>query len=362
MSDIVKETEKRLLKQMLARYKQAGADLERGLSEILGNGKSKADALRKQYLSGKITQTEYKQRMTRLLLSLSLRSKSKELAGVMADANEDAYAGINAEIPAVLRDGINREAWEAEMDVRANVGLYPLSDAETRQLLDGEVTFFPEKKLDRQKDTRWNQKNIMAGILTGIAVGIAIDRLPTYVANRVRNRNYNNMKERTYETLSGAWETGRDSMVSEEERKGLKPQKEWIATLDFKTRDAHRELDGQRVDPDKPYTVNGDEIWFPRDPSAPAYLRCNCRCAERIIRAKYDIPATRKENLRTPLPGGGWEKKILPYMKYDEWYEMKRREMGDIEIQKQIKEMKREQQQKYYRKRKREREKAKNAS
>lgn len=352
MSEILKQTDKRLRQQFLVRYQSARDEIAVLLSGVLSQGNRKAEMLKKQLDAGKITQAEYKKRMMSLILSLSMRSKAKEIAGVMVDANVDTYSELNAEIPAVLRDGLNREAWAAEMDVRRDVGLSPLSEDEIYQLMEGGY-FFPMKEVNRQKDTRWNQKGIMTGILVGIGLGIAFDRLSTYIADRLFKKNFNSMRERIWETLSGAWETGRDSMLTEEEKKGLKPQKQWIATLDFKTRDAHRQLDGQKVDPDKPYTVNGDEIWYPRDPTAPAYLRCNCRCAERIIRKKYDIPATRKENLRTPLPDGGWEKKIIPYMKYDEWYEMKRREMGDVAIQQQIKEMKREQQQKYYRKRKR---------
>lgn len=352
MSDIIREAEKRLRSQFSVRYKTAGEDLENRLRSALSEGSGKAEQLRKLLDSGKITQAEYKRRMTNLILSLSMRSKAKEMAGIMTDANRDTYAELNAEVPGVLRDGLNREAWAAEMDIRQDVGLCPLSEDETAQLME-EGYIFPKKEVNREKDIKWNQKSIMVGILAGLAIGIAFDRLCEFVANRVRKRNQDTMIDRIWETLSGAWESGRDSMLSEEEKKGLRPQKQWIATLDFKTRDAHRQLDGQRVDPDKPYVVNGDEIWYPRDPTAPAYLRCNCRCAERIIRKKYDVPSNRKENLRTPLPGGGWEKKIIPYMKYDEWYEMKRREMGDIAIQQQIKDMKREQQQKYYRKRKR---------
>lgn len=357
MSDIINETEKRLIRQFLARYKVARDEIETRLNSILEQGNGKAEVIRKQFESGKITHAEYKRRLMNLILSLAMRSKAKEIAGIMTDANADTYAKLNAEIPAVLRDGLNREAWAAEMDILRDVGLYPLSEDEIAELMEGGY-FFPQREINKPKDTRWNQRSIMTGILTGIGIGIAFNRLSTYIADKLFKINFNSMKQRIWETLSGAWETGRDTTLTEEEKKGLKPQKEWIATLDFKTRDAHRKLDGQRVDPDKPYVVNGDEIWYPRDPTAPAYLRCNCRCAERIIRKKYDVPANRKENLRTPLPDGGWEKKIIPYMKYDEWYEMKRREMGDVAIQNQIKEMKREQQRKYYRKKKRE----KNAS
>ncbi len=59
---------------------------------------------------------------------------------------------------------------------------------------------------------------------------------------------------------------------------GIKLKKEWLATLDGRTRHEHRILDGQKVDTDKPFKVGGKEIMYPGDPTAPAHLVYNCRC------------------------------------------------------------------------------------
>lgn len=45
-------------------------------------------------------------------------------------------------------------------------------------------------------------------------------------------------------------------------------------------------LDGQRVAPEKPFKVDGYEIMYPGDRSAPAYLVYNCRCT--VIAAVKD--------------------------------------------------------------------------
>ena len=59
---------------------------------------------------------------------------------------------------------------------------------------------------------------------------------------------------------------------------GIKLRREWVATLDNRTRHAHAMLDGQQADIDKPFKVDGYEIMFPGDTSAPGYLVYNCRC------------------------------------------------------------------------------------
>lgn len=55
--------------------------------------------------------------------------------------------------------------------------------------------------------------------------------------------------------------------------------KEWIATLDSRTRPSHAALHGQRVGIGDPFVVDGYEMQHPGDPSAPLGAVVNCRCA-----------------------------------------------------------------------------------
>ena len=55
-------------------------------------------------------------------------------------------------------------------------------------------------------------------------------------------------------------------------------KKEWLATLDNRTRHAHAMLDGQQADVDKPFKVDGEEIRYPGDSTAAGHLVYNCRC------------------------------------------------------------------------------------
>lgn len=55
-------------------------------------------------------------------------------------------------------------------------------------------------------------------------------------------------------------------------------RKEWLATLDNETRDAHAEVNGDTVDIDEPFTVGGETLEYPGDPSGSAENVINCRC------------------------------------------------------------------------------------
>lgn len=67
----------------------------------------------------------------------------------------------------------------------------------------------------------------------------------------------------------GTKETYRDQGVG---------KKEWGSALDDRTRDDHLEADGQIVDIDESFSVGGESLEYPGDPSGDAANVCNCRC------------------------------------------------------------------------------------
>jgi len=66
---------------------------------------------------------------------------------------------------------------------------------------------------------------------------------------------------------------------------GLKMRKEWVSAQDERTRTTppdefdHADVDGQVVDMNDSFTVSGEQLMFPGDPSASAGNLINCRCA-----------------------------------------------------------------------------------
>lgn len=59
---------------------------------------------------------------------------------------------------------------------------------------------------------------------------------------------------------------------------GYKIVKTWVAVGDNKTRHSHKVADGQTVDFDKPFIVDGEELMQPGDPNGSAGNIINCRC------------------------------------------------------------------------------------
>jgi len=55
-------------------------------------------------------------------------------------------------------------------------------------------------------------------------------------------------------------------------------KKEWVATMDDRTRDDHIDADGQVVGIDDPFDVGGDQLMYPGDPGGDPGEVVNCRC------------------------------------------------------------------------------------
>tara|TARA_R100001440_G_scaffold37494_2_gene56816 strand:- start:9651 stop:12899 length:3249 start_codon:yes stop_codon:yes gene_type:complete len=81
-------------------------------------------------------------------------------------------------------------------------------------------------------------------------------------------------------------EVGKVSSWSQEraaKSTGKNLEKEWISRRDGIVREAHFELDNQRVPLNSFYLYNGIKLDRPRDPNAPIGLIANCRCSEAYI-------------------------------------------------------------------------------
>ena len=329
-------------RKIYALFREAREGIQEAIDQLLEIFMPKVD------ISDDETKEEQKKELIAGLLTLR-KKDIKAVTGKLFDVNKEAKDTINDAVPLAFAESMNHESYDIEHDVD-DIGLFPVDEEDISEWLDEFPELYETKELDEDKDNKWNAKNLRNTIIAGIMIGVAKDKLGKYVTNKLIKRNRNSMVNNAYVTVSGAGEAGKVTAMFNAETKGLEMEKLWTATLDFKTRDEHRALDGNRVALDEEFAPG---LRYPRDPQAPANQRCNCRCTMQKVYKGWVNTGKRRENIRHPLPGGGWEKPLVPQMTYAEWYEMKVQELGEVEIKRQVKEMKREQQKKYYRNRKR---------
>ena len=98
-------------------------------------------------------------------------------------------------------------------------------------------------------------------------------------------RRIEGLFENTYRNRAFAiarTETGIASSIAQHKtyRKNDVRRKQWLSTMDDKTRASHAEANGQIVGIDEPFQVGDAELMHPLDPSGPPEEICNCRCDE----------------------------------------------------------------------------------
>lgn len=103
----------------------------------------------------------------------------------------------------------------------------------------------------------------------------------------------------------GAANNGADAAARQT---GMQLKKEWISVKDARTRDPHRDAEGQIVEMDGLFDVGGELLRFPGDPAGSAANVINCRCAVGHI---VDDPFIR--GLDADGPSGTAQAQDTPY-------------------------------------------------
>lgn len=133
------------------------------------------------------------------------------------------------------------------------------------------------KKIREGKLKKWDEQKLQSAIIQSVLQGDEIEN----VAKRFREvaeMNYHASIRNARTSITSAQNGGRMDAYHRAEDMGIHQKKQWLATLDDRTRHEHAELDGQRRELDEPFEAGGYEIMFPGDPSADPEMVYNCRC------------------------------------------------------------------------------------
>jgi SPP1 gp7 family putative phage head morphogenesis protein len=132
-------------------------------------------------------------------------------------------------------------------------------------------------KLAKGEIKAWNKRKVQSVITQGILQGESIPQL-TKRLERVTGGAHAAAIRNARTMITGTQNAGRIDAMDRAKDMGIPVRKQWLATLDTRTRILHRELDGKIADTDKPFTVEGYKIMFPGDPTAHPGNVYNCRC------------------------------------------------------------------------------------
>lgn len=261
----------------------------------------------------------YQQFMTRKLVGgKNITDLRDKLAADLTAINQRSAALIGNRMNGVFSLNHNFAAYTLEHDLGLNLQFTLYDEFTVARLLKENPKLLPKPKIDVALDKKWNAQKITSEITQGILTGESIPKIADRLQN-VTDMNRNSAIRNARTAITSAENAGRIESYHYAESIGITLQKEWLATLDDRTRDEHRTLDGQRVGVDEPFEVDGAKIMFPGDPEAEGYLVYGCRCT--LISAVEGVkdldPVYRRDNI-------SGEK--IDNMSYREWEAARRGE------------------------------------
>ena len=263
-------------KRLSAIYSEAQKDIQKKADEYFDKFKKSDGEKRELVKQGKLTDKEYKQwRQNKIMYGKRFTAMKEDIARRLLNVNQTATAYINGELPEVY--ALNYNALEKAVD---GVGGYSftLTDADTvRHLATTDKSLLPFRELDPAKDIPWNMKKINSQVLQGIVQGESIPKISKRIMN-VQEMNKDAAIRSARTIVTGAENKGRMDSYQRAQDDGIILEKEWLAAIDKRTRDWHRDLNGVTKPIDEPFHNDFGDIMFPGDPSADGANVYNCRC------------------------------------------------------------------------------------
>lgn len=304
-------------------YREAGEELQATIDAYFEQFKKRDDemkALIGTVQNGKEwTEADYKQwRLNQIGRGERYQAMRDKVARRATDANAVAVSYTNDATPGIYSLNRNYAAYTIEQ-VAGDVG-FDLWDEQTVKRLMVEqpdlMPYYPPKRaLKRNIDLAYGKKQITASVTSSILQGKSIKHMADDLQKRITTMSRDSAIRTARTAVTGAQNAGRMDSYAAAEKMGIKLRREWVATLDNRTRHAHAMLDGQRADIDKPFKVDGYEIMFPGDTSAPGYLVYNCRCT--LVAALDGIDTSSAQRRARNADTGQTE--VVSNMSYAEW-------------------------------------------
>ena len=278
---VLKEIEKRISEE----YAQAEKEISAKLDDYLEKFRAKDELKRKALENGLITEQEYKQwRVGQIMMGQRWAEMRDTIAKDLTNADKIARSIAFEHMPYVYAINHDYGTFQVEKASKLDTS-YTLYDRNAmEQLVKNEDTFIPApgRKVTRDikegKALAWNKKQVQSAMMQSLLQGESIGKIATRLSKTVGESDRKAAIRNARTMTTGVENAGRVESYRQANEMGIHTQKQWLATLDSRTRHWHADLDGVAVDNDEPFENEIGQIMFPGDPTADSANIYNCRC------------------------------------------------------------------------------------
>ena len=298
-------------------YAQAEKELNQKLLAFRIRFAMKQKQMSADLASGKISKAAYESWMRgQVFTGKRWQKKVDQAVNIFGWANKQAHKIINKIKLWVFSENYNKYAYDTEIQTGISFDLY--NEDAVEKLLTENPRMLPEYNIDEEKDYIWNRQKVENSITQGIIQGESVDQIAARLAKDLQTNNMNKMRMFARTAMTGAQNAGRQKQMEDARARGIDIRKQWIATLDDRTRDTHQHLDGDIVDVDATF-ANG--LRYPGDPYGAPKEVYNCRCTMKSV--FKGINGTGQRRAYRYNEKGYRESYLVKNMTYDEWKKWK---------------------------------------
>lgn len=314
---IIAEIERRITTE----YRQAEREIKERLDDYLKRFQKKDDTWRRWVSDGKRSAAEYQQwRTGQIAIGQRWEDMRATLARDLMNAENIARSIARGYMPEVYAINHNYGTFECEKGsgIDTSYTLYSREAVERMMRDNPQMLPAPGRKVSQEiaegRAERWNNNHIQSVMMQGILQGNTISDLATRLANTVGDSSRKAAIRNARTMATATQNAGRQDAYKRAKSKGIETQKQWMATLDMRTRHDHRAADLQTVEVEEPFIVGGYEMMYPGDYSAPGSQVYNCRCTTRAVLAGITSGSLYNADGSDARDTSG-----LEGMTYDEW-------------------------------------------
>lgn len=272
-----------LEKRIAEAYKQAEAEITAKMQAYLDRFAKQDAVMAQKWKSGEITKQEYTEwRTNHFMIGKNWQAVKDTIAGDVLKTDLISAKLVNDALVDVYTQNANYAYYQLEKDTGTGLSFDLYDKKAVENLLKDDPDFMPHYEPKTPIVERWNKQHIQSEMLQGILQGESIPKIAKRMSNVTdMDKNASIRNARTYTT--SVENQAKMDRYAEAEDAGIPLEKEWMSTLDERTRESHREIDGTRVANGEPFIlINHDgttcEMMYPADPNGDAEQVYNCRC------------------------------------------------------------------------------------
>lgn len=307
LPDVAYDETEEILAEIIAEiesvYGQAYEELHDKADEYVAWFMAEDQRFRQKVIDGEATKKEWQDwRIRKMMEGLRWYKLQDVVSADLANSNMIAYSIINGFMPEVYALNANWTVYWTEHNLEVNTSFELFNAPAIERLIRDHPDILPKASVNIPLDVRWNKQNMTSALMQSIIQGESAQQLANRLA-AVTDMNQTSAIRNARTMITSAQNGARQDMYERNESMGIIGKKTWIATLDFRTRDSHRALDGVQVGIHDKFP-NG--LMEPGDPSGEPAEVYNCRCKSITMFPDQDLSKFKRNSK-------------LGDMSYDEW-------------------------------------------